>query len=424
MATRYGIDALNKGLTSGLRGTFSSKLSMNFDNLIIQARVKSIVLDSSHPRFIELGEWNGLGTIEYTSVAEPTDGKASTLPSTARPIFSNLKVYPLENELVYLIALPTTGIGTDTNSRSYYYINNIALWSHPHHNAYPVNAVQVPAEQRKDYVQTSLGSVRRITDNSTEINLGKTFQEQSDIHPLLPYEGDVLVEGRFGNSIRLGSTVVDKQTNQGQNNWSTVPTSGTPITIIKNGQPLDVTDEGWVPIIEDVNKDLSSIYLTSTQKINIQPSVINDSAYDTPPIKPNQYSDSPQIILTSDRLFLNTRKDSILLSSGNLIGISAQQSVNIAAKSTIVLDSPNIRLGSTKASEPLLKGHQTVELLTKLLKNLNEFMKVCQTQAVPLPSQNPVPLTKLNQASIQMTSVLEGLLKQVDDLKSKTNYTI
>ena len=32
-------------------------------------RVVSIVLDEAHPRFKELGEWNGLGTIEYILVA-------------------------------------------------------------------------------------------------------------------------------------------------------------------------------------------------------------------------------------------------------------------------------------------------------------------------------------------------------------------
>jgi len=424
MATRFGFDALNRGLTSGLRGNFITKFAMGTEGLIIQGRVKSIVLDSTHPRFLELGEWNGLGTIEFTSVTQPTSGKQTTTNTTARPVFSNIKVYPLENELVYLIALPTTEIGTDTNSTSYYYINSIALWNHPHHNGYPVNAVEVPEEQRKDYIQASLGSIRRVTDGSTEISLGKTFQEQANIHPILPYEGDVLVEGRFGNSIRLGSTVVSKDTNQGQNNWSNIPTSGTPITIIRNGQPSDASDEGWVPIVEDINKDQSSIYLTSTQKINIQPASINDVAYDSPPKKPNEYYDAPQILLNSDRIYLNSRKDSILLSSGGLISLLAQNSVNISAKKTIILDSPNIRLGSKAAKEPLLKGQQTVDLLRKLLVNLNEFMKVCQTQAVPLPDQKTVPLTKINQASQQMAGVLEGLLQQVDDLKSKTNFTI
>ena len=39
-----------------------------------------------------------------------------------------------------------------------------------------------------------------------------------NIHPILPFAGDKIVEGRFGNSIRLGSTA----TTDGEikNNWS------------------------------------------------------------------------------------------------------------------------------------------------------------------------------------------------------------
>ena len=423
MATRFGLDAATRGLTSNLRGRLLDKLTMSTHGLIITGRVQSIVLDQTHPRFAELGEWNGLGTIEFTSVSQPVTNTSIT--PTAKPVFPNLKTLPLTNELVYLIAFPNTNIGTDTNSVSYYYINSIGLWNHPHHNGYPVDALNPPPAQQKDYIQTTLGSVRRITDNTSEISLGKTFQERSNIHPLLPFEGDVIVEGRFGNSIRLGSTTINKTTNVAQNNWSEGQTTPSdPITIIRNGQDPNSSDEGWIPITEEVNKDIASIYLTSTQAVPIQPATQVDTAYDTAPTKPQQYSGKSQIILNANRLLLNSKTDSILLTSGGTIGIGAQNSVNITAKRTIVLDSPNIRLGSTNAQEPLLKGQQTVDLLNKLLTNLNEFMKVCQTQAVPIPNQNPIPLGKLNQASTQMSTVLEGLLKQVDDLKSKTNFTI
>jgi hypothetical protein len=42
-----------------------------------------------------------------------------------------------------------------------------------------------------------------FTDQSTEIFLGTTFKERSNIHPLLPFEGDVIQEGRWGNSILM-----------------------------------------------------------------------------------------------------------------------------------------------------------------------------------------------------------------------------
>jgi hypothetical protein len=41
-------------------------------------------------------------------------------------------------------------------------------------------------------------------------------------------------------------------------------TNGDPITILRNGQG-NQTKEGWIPIVEDINNDNSSIYLTSTQ---------------------------------------------------------------------------------------------------------------------------------------------------------------
>jgi hypothetical protein len=69
--------------------------------------------------------------------------------------------------------------------------------------------VSLPPSQQKDYQQVEGGSVRRVTDGSTEINLGSTFQEKTNIYPLLSYEGDYIMEGRWGNSIRFGSTVKD-----------------------------------------------------------------------------------------------------------------------------------------------------------------------------------------------------------------------
>jgi len=413
MATLYGIGGLNSRLNASAQGQFTTKLSQAVQGTIIVGRVKSIVLESTHPRFDEVGGWNGLGAIEFDSIILPYSQTNSPI---AKPVLSNTKLYPLVNEVVYLILLPNSNLGETTGASQYYYINPVALWNHPHHNAYPANPDNRPPEQRKDYIQTSFGSVRRITDNSSEISLGNTFKERANIHPLLPFEGDYILEGRWGNSIRLGSTVL------GVNNWSTSGEQGDPITIIRNGQPQTATEEGWIPIQEDVNQDRSTIYLTTSQQIPIQPSITSPSSYDIPPTATNLFT-GPQIILTSDRLVLNSKKDSILLSANTSLGLAGRSSVNITSRKSIVLDSPNIRLGSTAAKEPLLKGQLTTDLLKTLINNLNEFMKVCQDQAVPIPNQNPIPLTKLNQASIQMSQVLEGLLEQVDQIKSQTNFT-
>ena len=43
-----------------------------------------------------------------------------------------------------------------------------------------------------------------------------TFVEKSNIHPLLPFAGDIIHQGRWGNSIRFGSTAKSANTISGR----------------------------------------------------------------------------------------------------------------------------------------------------------------------------------------------------------------
>ena len=294
----------SRGLSSSPKTSRNNTVRGN--NLIF-GRVKSIILDETHPRYEELGGWNALGIIEFETVATPTTN-IQVLP-TAKPLDSTFKSFPLINEIVYILALPDTSIGEFASTKTNYYINTIGIWNHPHHNAFPQNSNILPPSQQKDYVQTQLGSVRRVTDQSTEIFLGRTFVERGNIHPLLPFEGDKIVEGRWGNSIRLGSTVKNAP-----NTWSSTGTNGDPITIIRNGQG-NQTDEGWIPTVEDVNNDDSSVYFTSTQNIPLEVSSTSYSSYSSnPPTKPNEYA-GKQLIFNSGRLVFNSTEDHVLLSS-------------------------------------------------------------------------------------------------------------
>ena len=241
------------------------------------------MLDDTHPRFKELGEWNGLGTIEYDNVDAPNP--KNQLYPIAKPFDASIKNFPLINEIVYILILPNTNIGEFASNKANYYLNAISIWNHPHHNAFPENASMLPEAQQKDYKQVLAGSsVRRVTDKSTDIFLGETFKEKANIHPLLSYEGDRIIEGRWGNSIRLGSTVGKAIK---PNEWSSTGSNGDPIIILRNGQGKQ-SDEGWIPITELVNNDDSSIYLLSTQKIPITVSSTNNyfSYKSAPPIPP------------------------------------------------------------------------------------------------------------------------------------------
>lgn len=403
----FGFSALNRSLNANLNNNYNTQNAINQMNLIKAVRVLSIVLDETHPRFKELGEWNGLGIIEYEEVNNPLPSQS--LP-TARPLTGNNKNLPLINEIVYIIGFPDTDIDSISSNTADYYINIVSLWNHPHHNAYPTAPNTLPPTQQKDYVQTEAGSIRRVTDQSTEIFLGKTFVERSNIHPILPFEGDIISEGRWGNSIRIGSTVKNTP-----NNWSVTGSNGDPILIIRNGQGKQ-TEEGWVPTVEDINNDDSSIYLTSTQRVPLKASSTIYDSYQTAPSSPDQYS-GKQVILNSGRLVFNSTQDHILLSSNQTIGFNAVSGFNFDTKSNFVVNAPTIKLGGKNATEPILKGDTTVQILTDLIDELYKLTIALQSVT---PQGGPLVLPAATQLAPKLLQIKTQLNNQTKSKISKT----
>ena len=411
MTVTYGFATLNKQFENSKTAFDIISEISKIKKLIRAVRVLSIVLDESHLRFKELGEWNGLGTIEYEDIINPQP--SPSLP-VAKPLAGNFKNLPLINEIVYIIALPNTDIASISSNTIAYYIDIVSLWNHPHHNAFPTSPNTLPPTQQKDYVQTIGGNVRRVTDQSTEIFLGKTFKERSNIHPLLPFEGDIIEEGRWGNSIRIGSTVPNTP-----NNWSSTGSSGDPIMILRNGQGVQ-TEEGWIPTVEDINNDDSSAYFTSTQKIPLKASSTSYFSYkNNPPQAPNQYA-SKQIIINSGRLVFNSTLDHILLSSKKSINLNAIENVNIDSPNTII-QSEKVYLGSKNATEPVLLGDSTISTLNNLIDNLGAFCQVCSKVVGTAPGTFIVPL---NIAADQLSIQLKTIQGNLEKLKSNTVKTV
>ena len=120
--------------------------------------------------------------------------------------------------------------------------------------------------------QDVVDGIENNEDNQlTEAAYGKIFTENEKIRNLYPQEGDVIVEGRFGNSLRFTST--NKQpsgSKEIQSPWSTSGANGTPLTILRNGQyNTGFNRDNWFPIYENIQGDASSIYLTAGQSIPI-----------------------------------------------------------------------------------------------------------------------------------------------------------
>ena len=146
-----------------------------------------------------------------------------------------------------------------------------------------------------------------------------------------PFAGDDLLESRFGSSIRLGQSVAggayDKQpTWKGGSN-------GDPITILRISKP---TGGGGASkyTVEDIKSDDSSIYLTSTQKL------INAKLGFTKHLdgaKVPTFS-NPQIIIDSDRVIINAKKDIAMVVAKSKVILAGKQVVLVTDKHYVDVD--------------------------------------------------------------------------------------
>ena len=210
MPTEFGYSGLIKNQNGINSEGVLNALLQNTKQMFV-GRVLDINLDEKSDIHDITNRFNGIGAIKYEYV-ENTTNRSNQAPKYAYPLLSSQKQFPLVNELVIIFLLPDNKLDENNSQSKSYYLNTVSLWNHPHHNAYPspFEGSNIPPSQTNDYQQIEGGLVRRVTDNSTEIDLngesGGTFVEQTNIKPILPFAGDIIVEGRFGNSIRLGNT--------------------------------------------------------------------------------------------------------------------------------------------------------------------------------------------------------------------------
>jgi len=371
----------------------------------ISARVKDIILDNSHPRFTEFGEWNSIGVIFFEIVANPEFATPIT-DANAYPLFPNIKHYPLKEEIVTLTRASDVNSEGSTTSISWYYFPPVNIWNSPIHNALPL--IINPNSRTDDYQKADVGFVRQISDSSTNINLG----------------------GRFSNSIRLGSTVNNAKI---PNPWSAAGENGSPIFILRNGQSsnqLNVEDNSnsWVPTLEDINNDKSSIYLTSTQQIPLLPASSREDSYrkSTPPEAVRTYS-GEQIILNSGRLVFNAKNDSIILGAVKSIHLTSNTSVNVDGATQIALVAPKVYLGSTTGAEDIqLQSLVLGENLNVLLGEIASFLGTLNIAFQTATDATGAPIASLSAIACDAETLNKSILNIVNgkNLLSKQVKTI
>lgn len=354
---------------------------------LLFGRVVKIALDESTEILDTQGNTLPIGTILYRDITAEKETKATE--HFALPLYANMKQFPLLNEVVMLVQGPTSDIQTNVGTKDVYYSTIVNLWGSNHHNALP----------------------EPNTDISTI--LGKDVVELSDINPMYPFPGDVLIEGRHGQSVRFSGNMSAKNTLVDDSN------NGKPFILISNGQIK--TDNGIDHIVEDINKDPNSLYFLSDHKSDLTPANTKRDSYDVAPLNPNQYVGN-QVILNGGRLYFNAKEDSILLSAKESIGLNAR-TVNLDAKDYMCLDANKIYLGRTartsNSREPVVLGIQLENWLTSLID-------ILKTIAISLPTVTSTPtgtIPGLAELGKAIDQPIKDLTTTITLFQSKKVYT-
>ena len=411
----------NSGNNSSNESTkFQQKFESNFNSKILVGKVTDIILNKNHPKYVSKGYWGSIGTIFYSVNGNTSDEQF------AKPYFSNISSFPLIHEYVLLLNLPNTAQLTSNGSNSFYYLPAINIFNNPHLNPLPTKAYNISTNSDASNFGKEITSnlAPNYEFNSPFNPSQETFIEQDELStPLLPFAGDNIYQGRFGNAIRLGSTsrpLVTKD--KPENNWSDVGDNGSPITIISNGQ----NENGFDWVTEKINKNDSSIYLTSTQKVPLEASIKRYNSYsvqEQTPTSPLSYA-GKQIIINSGRLVFNSTDNHILLSSKKTISFGAQKGFNFDTPSNFVIDAgTSIKLGGKSASQPLIKGHELYDVLSNLITALSQTISIMALDTV-WPGGQPVADMGKGQAADSTNEILKLLLKDLENIKSTKVFTL
>jgi hypothetical protein len=287
------------------------------------------------PDYTYYGSIAGRFVINKTQSILPADG-----PQLVKSLDPRIKNYPVVGELTVV---------ANYNGQSYYWntLNNFNL----------VNENSVPGIS---YIGTG------ETPPTARTKFGKRFERNSKIRQVKAEEGDLILHGRFGNSINLGSKDNNslikirsgQRTDVGPNAFIGKDT-GTLTAAQKTIRKLKNTVNRGGPIPEDIDKDKNSIYLSTHGKHTIT----NTNKKYSGPLT----AEGNCIILNSDSLVFNARDGNVnIRTSGDLI--LEANGVNINAKS-----GNTIKMGDPRGVfMPTIDAMVMMEFMTEVIDVLNK----------------------------------------------------
>jgi len=265
---------------------------------------------------------------------------------------------------------------------------------------------------------------------------GKTIL--SDIHT------DMILEGRHGNSIRIGSRnkfpniIINngRHTNQSFEsiNDSSIFGMFSQGSILQHFRPEVENQDGtsYSFKMADESGDDASNYIKSTFTTPLGRGFSIDGDSDSD-VETTIYGyNGPFSILNSDRIIINARKENIFLSafkhlhigSGDALTFSTSKNTLFNSTDRFDINAPEVRLGSAvdEETQPIVLGDTLVEKLTDLCDQLDQLIN--NITAITVPTTQGPSGTPINTAAFgAQTQGISQIASALDEILSKSNRT-
>lgn len=445
---QFGFDINNPGASGGSRGAIEIP-SAYFDGII-----EDIIINET-PGEILTYKQDGSNIGEALVRILPDDwGLPKTSLKPAYPLEMNIQEFPLVGERVIVFKAFGTLFYTRKLNTKRKLTENVTT---------STLDVFGPSDSNSQDTRDA----RQLAVQGIPVNLSETinntkiseFKTNPNTRPLRANEGDVIFSGRFGNFIRMGSSLfVNPNDPLPQPNiiltagaWDTPKQLSTGDTIT----PYSLA-------YENINNDKSSIWMIANQKVKFAASTALGEKENKAHLlsSENRTIDyiGAQIFINSDRVILNSKKHEISLFSNTEINLSSLKSitldternayirafgdVNIKADDTISLDAKQISITSLQDLAFKTTGNYTIVgknifigrhgdttqplvLGAQLASWMQKFMSLLTRPSFILTSVGPATINPafVPEVTVLINALGTSALPQLAVFNSRNNFT-
>lgn len=346
MSKKFGFDVNNQGESAFARG--SVEVAPAYFNGIVE----DIIINEKNGEILRYKQdGSNIGETLVRIVPEDWGTPRAELKS-AFPLEMNIQEFPLVGEQVIVFK----AFGALFYTRK---LNSKRKLTENASNILFNSFKEIPTGTDAVFLAARELSISGVPQNSTAETptFNKTFSVNPNTRPLRANEGDLIISGRFGNFIRMGSSLFKDPT-------TSIPQPNILLTAGAWPTPRQLSTNQITPYslaYENINNDKSSIWMISDQVVPF----VAATAKSVSPKKAHRISaeisvpeyNGAQIFINSDRVILNSKLNEISLFSNREINLSAIKSITLDSESSL-LSTVNKNISFTADGSITLKGRR------------------------------------------------------------------